>query len=141
MEVKKDENGAVIELHCTYDPDTRGGWSKDGRVVKGTSHWVSAEHAVKAEVRLYDYLFTRPDPEEGGDFKANLNPRSLEVLEGCMVEPSLADAAPGEKYQFLRQGYFCADTDAKPGIMPVFNRTVALRDSWAKLQKTQKGGG
>ena len=139
VDVLKDKkSGQVTELHCSYDPQTRGGWSQDGRVVKGTSHWVSAEHAVKAEVRLYDHLFTRPDPEEGEGFEKNLNPDSLRLLEDCLVEPLLGDAKPGEKFQFLRLGYFCVDPDRSRDGGPVFNRTVSLRDSWAKIQEAQK---
>jgi glutaminyl-tRNA synthetase len=138
VDVVKDEStGEVIELHCTYDPATRGGDAPDGRKVKATLHWVSAAHAINAEVRLYDHLFIKPDPsdvEEGQDFLANLNPNSLEILSG-KLEPSLATVMPGERYQFERQGYFCADPDSAPG-QPVFNRTVALRDTWAKIQKS-----
>ena len=140
--VKDEETGAVTEIHCTYDPATRGGNAPDGRKVKSTIHWVSAAHAVDAEVRLYDNLFAREDPnetDEGETFLANLNPASLEVLTGCKLEPSLRDAAEGSRYQFERLGYFCADRDASPG-KPVFNRTVALRDTWAKIEKAQKGG-
>ncbi|MBN2170069.1 MAG: glutamine--tRNA ligase/YqeY domain fusion protein [Candidatus Krumholzibacteriota bacterium] len=136
-EVVKGAGGEVAELRCTYDPETGGGEAPDGRKVRGTLHWVSAEHAGEAEVRLYDYLFTRPDPEadEGADFTAHLNPGSLRVLGGCKVEPALAAAAPGARFQFLRHGYFCVDTvDSRPGA-PVFNRTVSLRDSWAKIEK------
>ncbi len=133
--VVKDADGRVVELHCTYDPATRGGNAPDGRKVQGTIHWVAASHALRAEVRLYDHLFRKPDPEdvpEGGDYKDNLNPNSLVVLTDCRVEPSLAGAAPGSRYQFERQGYFCVDTvDATPQRL-VVNRTVALRDSWAK---------
>ena len=136
--VVKNEKGEVVEVHCTYDPQTRGGNSPpDGRKVKATIHWVSAAHAIDAEVRLYDKLFTKPDPsevEEGQDFTANLSPNSLEVLPGCKVEPSLASAPIGSRYQFERVGYFCADPDSKPG-RPVFNRTVALKDTWAKIEK------
>jgi len=137
--VVKDENtGEIIELHCTYDPATRGGRSPDGRKVKGTLHWVSAAHALEATVRLYDRLFLKPDPldvEEGADWKANLNPKSLEVLTGCKVEPSVAEAEPGSRFQFLRLGYFCLDpVDSVDGKL-VFNRTVSLRDSWAKIEK------
>ena len=137
--VVKDENtGEIVELHCTYDPATRGGRSPDGRKVKGTLHWVSAEHALEATVRLYDRLFLKPDPldvEEGADWKVNLNPNSLEVLTGCKVEPSVAEAEPGSRFQFLRLGYFCLDpVDSVDGKL-VFNRTVSLRDSWAKLEK------
>jgi glutaminyl-tRNA synthetase len=140
-EAVKDENGAIVELRCTYDPATRGGDAPDGRKVKATLHWVSAEHAIKAEVRLYDSLFTTADPEggeEGKDFTDLLNPASLKVLDSCLIEPSLAAAQPGERYQFERQGYFCVDPDSAAGA-PVFNRTVTLRDTWAKIQK--KGGG
>ena len=132
-EVVKDDAGEVVELRSTYDPATRGGDSPDGRKVKGTLHWVSAAHAVPAEVRLYDTLFTRPDPGGDGDFLADLNPDSLEVLTDCRIEPGLSDAAPGEAIQFERQGYFCLDPDSTPG-RPVFNRTVALRDTWAKIR-------
>ena len=142
--VRKDEaTGEVKELHCTYDPQTRGGWSSDGRKVKGTLHWVSAAHARKAEVRLYDHLFRKPNPEEGtgeDDFKANLNPHSLEKLTACRVEPGLAGAASGSRFQFLRHGYFCLDPDSTPEAL-VFNRTVSLRDTWARIQKTQGKNG
>ncbi len=137
----KDENGQIVELHCTYDPATRGGDSPDGRKVKSTLHWVSAAHALKAEVRLYDHLFTKENPDdtaEGEDFTSNLNPNSLETLKSCRVEPSLADAGPGTRYQFERLGYFCVDTDSSKEMV-VFNRTVSLRDPWAKIQKAQKG--
>ncbi|HEX5229370.1 MAG TPA: glutamine--tRNA ligase/YqeY domain fusion protein, partial [Bryobacteraceae bacterium] len=137
--VVKDANGQVTEIHCTYDPATRGGNTPDGRKVKSTIHWVSAEHAVDAEVRLYDTLFTREDPnevEEGQDFTANLNPNSLEVVS-AKVEPSLAAAKPGDRFQFERLGYFAVDPDSTPG-KPVFNRTVALRDTWAKIEKKSK---
>jgi len=134
----KDKNGKVSEIHCTYDPNTRGGDAPDGRKVKATLHWVSAAHAVRAEIRLYDRLFTRPDPDEvdseGQDFRANLNPDSLEILGDCQVEPSLSNARPGDKYQFERLGYFCADPDCRPDKL-VFNRTVSLRDTWAKIEK------
>jgi glutaminyl-tRNA synthetase len=134
--------GEVMEVYCTYDPATRGGNAPDGRKVKGTIHWVSAPHAVDAEVRLYDHLFRTPDPEqveEGSDWAANLNPKSLEVLTGCKLEPSLASAVGGNRYQFERQGYFCVDSkDSKPGQL-VFNRTVALRDTWAKIEQKQQG--
>jgi glutaminyl-tRNA synthetase len=135
--VVKDAAGQVTEIHCTYDPTTRGGNAPDGRKVKSTIHWVSAEHAVDAEVRLYDTLFTREDPnqvEEGQDFTANLNPQSLEVLSGAKLEPSLLGATPGAKYQFERLGYFSVDPDSTPEKL-VFNRTVALRDTWAKIEK------
>jgi glutaminyl-tRNA synthetase len=136
--VVKNEKGEVVEVHCTYDPATRGGNNPpDGRKVKSTIHWVSAAHAVNAEVRIYENLFTREDPnqtEEGQDFTASLNPKSLEVLTDCKLEPSLADPTPGSRYQFERLGYFCVDPDSKPG-KPVFNRTVALKDTWAKIEK------
>ena len=138
--VLKDANGQVTEIHCTYDPATRGGNAPDGRKVKSTIHWVSAEHAIDAEVRLYDTLFTREDPnevEEGQDFTANLNPNSLEVLTGAKLEPSLRGAAPGSVDQFERLGYFAVDPDSTPD-KPVFNRTVALRDTWAKIEKKSK---
>jgi glutaminyl-tRNA synthetase len=139
-EVIKDAKGCITELRCTYDPDTRGGWSKDGRKVLGTSHWVSAAHAVDAEVRLYDKLFSVPNPAEeknGVDFKDHLNHESLEIVKNCKVEPSLAAAKPGELFQFLRQGYFCVDSDSSPEQL-VFNRAVTLRDSWVKIEKTQQ---
>jgi glutaminyl-tRNA synthetase len=138
--VKDPHTGQVVELHCTYDPQTRGGDNPpDGRKVKATLHWVSAAHAHPAQVRLYDYLFTKPNPDEvepGQDFIANLNPHSLDVLTGCMVEPSLANAQPGQRFQFERQGYFCVDPDSA-GDGLVFNRTVSLKDTWAKIEKTQ----
>ena len=139
-DVVKNDAGNVIELHCTYDPATRGGDSPDGRKVKATLHWVSAEHSLPAEVRLYEHLFTCENPEnteEGKDFFANLNPDSLQVIPDCRVEPSLADSAPGTRVQFERLGYFCADSDSDKDKL-VFNRTVNLRDTWAKLQKRQK---
>ncbi|HTF42498.1 MAG TPA: glutamine--tRNA ligase/YqeY domain fusion protein [Terriglobales bacterium] len=136
--VRKNEKGEVEEVHCTYDPQTRGGNNPpDGRRVKSTIHWVSAAHAVDAEVRMYDNLFTKEDPnqaEAGQNFTVNLNPRSLEVLPQAKLEPSLATAAPGERYQFERLGYFCVDSDSVPG-RPVFNRTVALKDTWARIEK------
>jgi glutaminyl-tRNA synthetase len=139
--IKDEETGEVIELRCTYDPETKGGNAPDGRKVKATLHWVSAEHAAEAEVRLYDRLFNanNPDEVEGGqDFKSNLNPDSLEVLKGCYVEGSLADAEPGITYQFERQGYFTVDSkDSKNGSL-VFNRTISLRDTWAKIEKSRK---
>jgi glutaminyl-tRNA synthetase len=141
-DVIKNEKGDVVEVHCTYDPATHGGNAPDGRKVKATIHWVSAAHAIDAEVRLYENLFTRENPqevEEGQDFTANLNPRSLEVLTGCKLEPALANPAHFSFYQFERLGYFCADLDSSPG-KPVFNRTVALRDTWAKIEKREKGG-
>lgn len=132
--VVKDAQGQVVELHCTYDPATRGGDAPDGRKVKSTIHWLSAAHALPAEVRLYDRLFTKEDPEEGDDFIPNLNPKSLETLAKCFVEPSLAGAAPGALYQFERNGYFCVDPDSANGSL-VFNRTVTLKDEWAKIEK------
>jgi len=139
--VKDEQTGEVVELHCIYDPESRGGWTKDNRRVKGTLHWVSAAHAFPVEVRLYDNLFSKEDPGDVGenaDFKANLNPKSLEIVASCQAEPGLKEAKPGDRYQFLRQGYFCADTlDSKPG-RPVFNRTATLRDTWAKIERTLK---
>jgi glutaminyl-tRNA synthetase len=138
--VVKDEAGNLVELHCTYDPETRGGNSPDGRKVKSTIHWVSAKHAVDAEVRLYDTLFTKENPnaaEEGQDFTDLLNPNSLEVLTGCKVEPSLRDAPPLSRYQFERMGYFCVDQASTPE-RPVFNRTVGLRDTLAKIEQRGK---
>ncbi len=139
-EAVKDSSGRVVELRCVYDPRTRGGHAPDGRKVKGTIHWVSARRAVAAEVRLYDRLFLVPDPAavpEGRDYREYLNPRSLEVLTGCFLEPSLAGAAPGDRFQFERLGYFCADPDGAPG-RPVFNRIVTLRDGWAKVKTRDK---
>ncbi|MDD5337834.1 MAG: glutamine--tRNA ligase/YqeY domain fusion protein [Dehalococcoidales bacterium] len=138
--VEKNDKGEVVEVHCTYDPATRGGDAPDGRKVQSTMHWVSAKHAVEAEVRLYDHLFTKENPmdvEEGADYKDYLNPNSLEILKSCRLEPSLADAKPGDFFQFERMGYFCVDPDTAPG-KPVFNRTITLRDTWAKIQKQQK---
>jgi glutaminyl-tRNA synthetase len=139
--VVKDEAGAVVEVRCTYDPATRGGSAPAGRKVQATLHWLSAADAVPAEVRLYDRLLTRPDAgdvEEGKDWKANINPASLEVLEQCWVEPSLRDARAGDRFQFERVGYFCVDPDSAAGKL-VFNRTVTLRDTWAKIEKKQGG--
>ena len=136
----KDDSGEVIEIHCTYDPESRGGNSPDGRKVKGTIHWVSAKKAIEAEVRLYDRLFMAHDPlniEEGQDFKDNINPNSLEVIT-ALVEPSLKDAIPGSRYQFERRGYFCVDAKDSTKEKLVFNRTVTLRDTWAKLEKANK---
>ncbi len=138
VDVLKDEqSGDVVELHCTYDPATRGGNSPDGRKVKSTLHWVSAEHALEAEVRLYDHLFIKEGPtdaEDRADFKVYLNPNSLEILSSCRVEPSLAGATTGSRYQFERQGYFCIDPDSSAGKI-VFNQTVPLRDTWSKIEK------
>ena len=137
-DVIKDERGQVVELRASYDPDSRGGMSSDGRKVRGTLHWVSARHALAAELRLYDYLFTQPNPydvPEGGDFKDNINPSSLQVVRGAMLEPSLSGAKAYQPFQFMRQGYFCPDpVESKPGAL-VFNRTISLVDTWAKLQK------
>ena len=142
--VKDPETGEITELHCTYDPESVGGSTPDGRRVRGTLHWVSARYALPAEVRLYDYLLrdVEDDAEEDSrDFISLLNPESLQVLRGCQVEPGLAYAEPGSRYQFERQGYFCADArDSRPG-RPVFNRTVSLRDSWARIEQSQSGRG
>ena len=140
--VKDEKTGEIIELRCTYDPATKGGWSPDGRKVRGTLHWVSAEHAIEAEVRLYDYLFIKPNPEEveeGQDFISNVNPDSLEVLHSCLLEPSVANATLGSGYQFERLGYFCIDPDSTDSEL-VFNRTVTLRDTWAKIEKKMEQG-
>jgi glutaminyl-tRNA synthetase len=139
--VVKNDAGEVVEVHCTYDPATRNGNAPDGRKVKSTIHWVSAEHAIDAEVRLYENLFATENPgdvPEGQDFTVNLHPNSLEILTNAKLEPSLAGAMPGDRYQFERLGYFCADLDSKPGAL-VFNRTVPLRDTWAKIEKREKG--
>ncbi len=144
--VKDEKTGEVIEVHCSYDPNSRGGWTDDGRKVKGTSHWVSAHHAIPAEVRLYDYLFKdesgeedEEEKEEKTDFLSRVNQDSLEVIKEAMVEPGLKDAKAGESYQFLRQGYFCVDSvDSRPDAL-VFNRTVSLKDTWAKLEKKTRG--
>ncbi len=138
-DVIKNDAGEVVELRCTYDPATRGGDSPDGRKVKATLHWVSAEHAARATVRLYDHLFAKEDPDdtpEGEDYRANLNPKSLETLENCFIEPSVIGAKPGSRYQFERLGYFCVDSESTAET-PVFNRTVTLKDTWAKLAKQQ----
>lgn len=139
--VKDEKTGEVIELHCTYDPETRGGDSPDGRKVKSTLHWVSAEHALEAEVRLYDHLFLKANPddvEEGKDFTSNINPDSLEILTECYIEPTLKDAKVGDRYQFERLGYFCVDPDSSDSKL-VFNRTVPLRDTWARIEKKIQG--
>jgi len=141
--IKDEKTGAILALHCTYDPATKGGNAPDNRKVKATLHWVSAAHALKAEVRLYDYLFTKPNPDdvpEGQDYRTNLNPHSLVTLTDCRLEPSLATAKPGDRFQFERLGYFCVDPDSKPGAL-VFNRTVTLRDTWAKIESAQKKKG
>ena len=141
--VVKNDRGEAVEVHCSYDPATRGGNTPDGRKVKGTIHWVSAENAVEAEVRIYENLFIKENPgevEEGQDFTANLNPNSLELITDAKLEPSLANASTGARYQFERLGYFCVDSDSKAGQL-VFNRTVALKDTWAKVEKKQGGKG
>jgi len=138
--VRDPRTGEVVELHCTYDPATRGGDSPDGRKVKATLHWVSAAHSLPAEVRLYDPLFAKEDPgdvPEGADYKNNLKPDSIEIVTSCRVEPGLAGAAPGSRYQFERLGYFCVDSDSRPDAL-VFNRTSTLRDTWARIEKSQK---
>ncbi len=138
--VKDKQTGEVVEVHCTYDPATRGGDAPDGRKVKSTLHWVSAEHALESEVRLYDHLFNKEEPtdvEDGKDFRDYLNPDSLEILTSCRVEPSLAGASPGDLLQFERLGYFCVDPDSSSGKL-IFNRAVSLRDTWSKIQKQQK---
>ena len=139
--VKDEQTGEIVELRCTYDPDTRGGQAPDGRKVKSTIHWVSAPHAIPVEVRLYDHLFSaeRPgDQDRESDDNMGLNPSSLTTLTACRVEPSLGDAAPRSHYQFERKGYFCVDiVDSKAGA-PVFNLTVSLRDSWARAQRAGK---
>lgn len=132
--VKDPATGEIVELHCTYDPESRGGMTPDGRRVKGTIHWVSAPHSHKAEVRLYDNLFLTEDPNEGGDFLKNLNPNSLEVLTDCRIEPMLAKAAVGDRFQFLRQGYFVVDPDSTEDKL-VFNRIVSLKDTWQKIMQ------
>jgi len=139
--VVKDSHDRVVEVHCTYDPASRGGNSPDGRKVKSTIHWVSAAHAVPAEIRLYEKLFSKPDPgevAEGGSYLDNLNPNSLEIVNEAKLEPSLASAQPGERFQFERVGYFCLDPDSNPNSAAgrlVFNRTLPLKDSWAKIEK------
>jgi len=140
--VKDPATGVITELRCTYDPATRGGDAPEGRKVKGTIHWVSAAHALGAEVRLYDRLFSTPNPDaspEGRDFLANLNPDSLVVKKGCRVEPSLSSAKPGDFFQFERVGYFTVDTDSGPSGL-VFNRSVSLRDTWGKIERKARGG-
>jgi len=140
--IKDPKTGNVVEVHCTYDPASRGGWTEDGRKVRGTSHWVSSRHALPAEVRVYDQLFTEEHPlqtPEGKDFTDYVNSDSLQVLTGCLVEPGPANAKPGERFQFLRQGYFCVDSDSAPGKL-VFNKTIGLVDTWAKLQRQASAG-
>jgi len=139
--IKDPDTGEVVEIHCTYDPETRGGNAPDGRKVKATLHWLSAEHAMPIEVRLYDRLFKTSNPDDvepGKDFKSNINPDSLEILEGSFVEQSMANASPGITYQFERQGYFCVDPSPSKDGKLVFNRTIALRDSWSKLDKSKR---
>jgi len=140
-DVVKDGDGNVTEVHCTYDPETRGGDAPDGRKVKSTLHWVSAEDALDAEVRLYDNLFVKENPDdtenEDEDFTSNLNPKSLEVIEAAKVEPSLKDAKPFERYQLERKGYFCVDPESTEGKL-ILNRTVSLRDKWKKILKQKK---
>jgi glutaminyl-tRNA synthetase len=131
--VAKDEAGAITELRASYDPATRGGDAPDGRKVKATLHWVSARHAIDADVRLYDRLFTTEEPGDARDYRDELNPASLEVLHACKLEPSVVSARPGDRFQFERLGYFCVDPDSKAGA-PVFNRTVTLKDTWAKIE-------
>ncbi len=141
--VKDVKTGEVVELRCTHDPETRGGWSPDGRKVRGTLHWVSAHHAIDAEVRLYDHLFLDPAPEDGedgSDFVTKVNPNSLDILKQCKLEPSLTNVAPGSRYQFERLGYFCVDQDSSGGKL-VLNRTVTLRDTWAKIERKQQSAG
>ena len=137
QEVVKDAAGEVVELRCTYDPQTRGGSAPDGRSPKATLHWVSAAHAAEGEVRLYDHLFTRPDPGAEGDLLDDLDPHSEEILRGVRLEPSLASVSVGARVQFERLGYFCVDTDSAAG-RPVFNRIVTLRDTWARVQAKAK---
>ncbi len=139
--IKDEKTGEIRELHCSYDPGTKSGETTDGRKVKGTLHWVSARHALPVEVRLYDHLFLKPDPNEvaeGGDFLDNFNPASLEILSSY-VEPSLRKAQPGERFQFLRHGYFCIDVRNSTEGRLVFNRTVSLRDTWARIEKKSDG--
>jgi glutaminyl-tRNA synthetase len=139
-EVVKDASGEVVELRCTYDPATRGGNAPDGRKVKGTIHWVSIPHALAARVRLYDHLFVKEDPDDvaqGKDWRSNLNPNSLTELDPCWLEPGLGTAQVGDRFQFERLGYYCLDPDSRPGQL-VFNRTVTLKDTWAKIEKKEK---
>jgi len=139
-DVVKNEGGEVVELHCTYDPATRGGDAPEGRKVKSTLHWVSAAHALPAEVRLYDNLFAKEDPDQapdGQDFRANINPNSLAVLDCCRVEPAVQKSKPLDRYQFERVGYFCVDPDSSAKKL-IFNRTVSLRDRWAKIREKQQ---
>ena len=138
--VRDEDTGDIVELRCSYDPESKGGSSPDGRRVRGTLHWVSAQHAIPAEVRLYDTLFRNAYPDEdSGPVEETLNPDSLTVIGAAQVEPSLAEASPGDRFQFERQGYFCADLDSGGTNGLVFNRTVPLRDSWARIQNNQAG--
>ncbi|TEB17063.1 Glutamine--tRNA ligase [Pelotomaculum sp. FP] len=138
--VKDEKSGEALEVHCTYDPETKSGSAASSRKVKGTLHWVSADHAMPAEVRLYDHLFLKENPDEEKDFRACVNPDSLTKLTSCMLERSLSEAAPGSRYQFLRNGFFCVDTVDSTKTKPVFNRTVSLKDTWAKIQKARQDG-
>jgi glutaminyl-tRNA synthetase len=135
--VRDERTGEVVQVRCTYDPASLGG-TPDGRRIKGTSHWISARHALPAEARLYDHLFLTLKPDEDENWKAHLNPNSLEVVERCKIEPGLSGAQPGSLYQFERLGYFCVDPDSTPEKL-VFNRTATLRDTWAKIERKQKG--
>jgi glutaminyl-tRNA synthetase len=135
--IKDEQTGEILEVHCTYDPQTRGGWSDDGRKVKGTLHWVSAQHAIAGEVRIYDHLFIKENPDDAEDFTENLNPESLKIIKNCKLEPSLAEASADDRYQFLRLGYFCLDSADSKKDRLVFNRTVSLRDTWARIQRSQ----
>ena len=142
--VRDPDTSEITELRCTYDPESVGGSTPDGRRVRGTLHWVSAPHSIEAEVRLYDYLLVDPDgesEEDSRDFVSLLNPDSLQVITDCRVEPSLAEAAPGSRFQFERQGYFCVDARESKAGAPVFNRTVSLRDSWARIEQSQGSKG
>jgi glutaminyl-tRNA synthetase len=134
--VKDPSSGEVTEVHCTYDPDSRGGWTEDGRKVKGTSHWVSAEHSIEARIHNYSHLFSTENPgSRTGNFLDDIDPDSLEIVDNARLEPSLKDAEPGQVYQFLRKGYYCVDYKYSTGDQLVFNRTVSMKDSWAKIQK------
>jgi glutaminyl-tRNA synthetase len=135
-DVVKNDSGQITEVRCTYDPQSRGGWTDDGRKVRGTLHWVSAAHAIEAEVRLYDHLFAAPTPDEADDYIEHINPDSLQIIPSAKVEPTLEGATSGDRYQFLRMGYFVVDPDSAPGRL-VFNRTLPLRDTWAKIQQSQ----
>jgi glutaminyl-tRNA synthetase len=138
--VKNPSTGEILELHCTYDPQTRGGSAPDGRSPKATIHWVSAAHALDTEIRIYGQLFNKEDPGDApeGNYLLNLNTESLKILKNCKIEPSLNNVTPGDRFQFERVGYFCVDNDSKPDA-PVFNRTVTLKDEWARIQKREQG--